>query len=40
MEAQTRIEHHAIKQRPSNYHSRLTSKPQRPAISQRSALNE
>jgi hypothetical protein len=40
MEAQTPIDHHAIKQRPSNYHSRLTSKPQRPAISQRSALGK
>jgi hypothetical protein len=29
-----------IKQRPANYHSRLTSKPQRPAISQRSALGK
>jgi hypothetical protein len=40
MEAQTPIEHHAIKQRPANYHSRLTSRPQRPAISQRSALGK
>jgi hypothetical protein len=40
MEAQTPIEQHAIKQRPANYHSRLTSKPQRPAVSQRSALGK
>jgi hypothetical protein len=40
MEAQSRIEQPAIKQRPANYHSRLTSKPQRPAISQRSALGK
>jgi hypothetical protein len=40
MEAQARIEHHTAKQRPSNYRSRLTSKPQRPAVSQRSALGK
>jgi hypothetical protein len=40
MEAQTRIEQPTVKQRPANYHSRLTSKPQRPAISQRSALGK
>jgi hypothetical protein len=40
MEAQTRIEHNATKQRPTNYYSRLTSKPQRPAVSQRSALGK
>jgi hypothetical protein len=40
MEAQSRIEQPAIKQRPANYHSRLTSRPQRPAISQRSALGK
>jgi hypothetical protein len=40
MEAQTRIEHHAAKQRPSNYRSRLTSKPQRPVVSQCTALGK
>jgi hypothetical protein len=40
MEAQTPIEQHAIKQRPANYRSRLTSKPQRPVVSQRSALGK
>jgi hypothetical protein len=40
MEAQTPIEQHATKRRPANYHSRLTSKPQRPAVSQRSALGK
>jgi hypothetical protein len=40
MEAETRIEQPAIKQRPANYHSRLTSKPQRPVVSQRSALGK
>jgi hypothetical protein len=40
MEAQSPIEQHAIKRRPANYHSRLTSKPQRPAVSQRSALGK
>src|SRR5258708_30623928 len=40
MEAQTPIEHTAPKPRLRNYHSRLTSKPQRPAISQRSALGK
>jgi hypothetical protein len=40
MEAQTRIEHNATKRRPANYYSRLTSKPQRPAVSQRSALGK
>src|SRR5260370_2626063 len=40
MEAQSRIEQYAIKPRPANYRSRLTSKPQRPAISQRSALGK
>src|SRR5258706_7200194 len=40
MEVQPRVEQPAIKQRPANYHSRLTSKPQRPAVSQRSALGK
>jgi hypothetical protein len=40
MEAQTPIEQHAIKQRSANYRSRLTSKPQRPSVSQRSALGK
>src|SRR5258707_13196871 len=40
MEAQPRIEQLAIKQRPANQRSRLTSQPQRPAISQRSALGK
>jgi hypothetical protein len=40
MEAQTPIEQPAIKQRSANYHSRLTSKPQRPVVSQRSALGK
>jgi hypothetical protein len=40
VEAQTRIEHNATKPRPVNYRSRLTSKPQRPAVSQRSALGK
>jgi hypothetical protein len=40
MEAQAPIEQHANRRRPNNYHSRLTSKPQRPAISQRSALGK
>ena len=40
MEAQTPIDQHAIKQRPGNYRSRLTSRPQRPAVSQRSALGK
>jgi hypothetical protein len=40
MEAQTPIEQPAIKQRPANYRSRLMSKPQRPAVSQRSALGK
>jgi hypothetical protein len=34
------IDRRAIKQRPANYYSRLTSKPQRPAVSQRSALGK
>jgi hypothetical protein len=33
-------EHHAAKQRPSNYRSRLTSKPQRPVISQCTSLGK
>src|SRR6478736_2387540 len=40
MEAQTPIEHSATKPRLRNQRSRLTSKPQRPAISQRSALGK
>jgi hypothetical protein len=40
METQTPIEQHAIRQRPGNYRSRLTSRPQRPAVSQRSALGK
>jgi hypothetical protein len=40
MEAQAPIEHHAVKQRPSNYRSRLTSKPQLPAVSQCTALGK
>jgi hypothetical protein len=40
MEAQARIEHHTAKQRPSNYRSRLTSKPQRPVVSQCTALGK
>jgi hypothetical protein len=40
MEAQARIEHRTAKQRPSNYRSRLTSKPQRPVISQCTALGK
>src|SRR5258706_14342192 len=40
MEVQPRVEQPAIKQRPANYHSRLTSKPQRPVVSQRSALGK
>jgi hypothetical protein len=40
MEAQTPIDQLAIKQRPANYRSRLTSKPHRAAISQRSALGK
>jgi hypothetical protein len=38
--AGSRIEHNATKRRPTNYYSRLTSKPQRPAVSQRSALGK
>jgi hypothetical protein len=38
METQTPVEQHATKRRPANYHSRLTSKPQQPAVSKRSAL--
>jgi hypothetical protein len=33
-------EHHAAKHRPSNYRSRLTSKPQRPVVSQCTALGK
>jgi hypothetical protein len=40
MEAQARIEHRTAKQRPSNYRSRLTSKPQRPVVSQCTALGK
>ena len=40
MEAQPRIEHNATKPRLANQRSRLTSKPQRPAVSQRSALGK
>jgi hypothetical protein len=40
MDAQPPIEHNAIKQRPANYRSRLTSKPQRPAVSKRTALGK
>jgi hypothetical protein len=40
MEAQSRIEHNATKPRLANQRSRLTSKPQRPAVSQRSALGK
>jgi hypothetical protein len=40
MDAQPPIEYHAIKQRSGNQRSRLTSKPQRPAVSQRSALGK
>jgi hypothetical protein len=40
MEAQAPVEQHAVKQRPSNYHSRLTSKPQRPVVSQCTALGK
>src|SRR5258708_25976738 len=40
MEAKSGIDQPVIKQRPAIYHSRLTSKPQRPAVSQRSALGK
>jgi hypothetical protein len=40
MEAQPRIEHNATKPRLANQRSRLTSRPQRPAVSQRSALGK
>jgi hypothetical protein len=40
MEAQAPVEQRAVKQRPSNYHSRLTSKPQRPVVSQCTALGK
>jgi hypothetical protein len=38
--AQLPIDRHAIKQRPANYYSRLTSKPQRPVVSKRTALGK
>jgi hypothetical protein len=40
MEAQADTDHRTIKRRLSNYHSRLTSQPQRPAVSKRSALGK
>src|SRR5258708_20125460 len=40
MEAKSGIDQPVIKQRPAIYHSRLTSRPQRPAVSQRSALGK
>jgi hypothetical protein len=40
MEAQADIDRRAIKRRPSNYHSRLTSHPHQPSVSRRSALGK
>jgi hypothetical protein len=40
MEAQPRIERNATAARSANQRSRLTSRPQRPAVSQRSALGK